>query len=250
MMLEAANTYFRKAIAAIERVMETQAAALDQAAQWIADSINADGVLHIFGAGHSHMLCEQISWRAGGLAPVNAILDINYTLLGGGSPMRGTKLERLEGYAKILLDSYDLRPTEVLIVVSQSGINPGPIEAAMEAKSKGLKVVAITSLEQSSKAKSRHSNGKRLFEIADLVIDNCVPPGDACVEIGPGVPKTSPLSTVVGAAILQAMVAEVAKRLFQEGTAPPIWLSANVPGGDERAAQLAARFGGTRLKPF
>ena len=250
MTLEAANTYFRKAMATIEKVMETQTSALDQAVEWIANSIKSDGVLHIFGAGHSHMLAEEIFSRAGGLAPVNAILDINYTLMGGGGPTRGMKLERLEGYAKILLDGYDLRKGEVLIVVSQSGINAGPIEAAMEAKSKGLKVVAITSLEQSSKAKSRHSSGKRLFEIADLAIDNCVPPGDACVEIAPGKPKTSPLSTVVGAAILQAMVAEVANRLVQAGVEPPIWLSANVPGGDESAIRLAARFGGARLKPF
>lgn len=247
-MLEAARTYFEKAIATLEKVMATQSAALDQAAQWIAESLKANGVLHIFGGGHSQLLGEELMFRAGGLAPVNAILDINFSLMGGGPPTRSTALERMEGYAKLVLDRYDLCPGEVLIVVSQSGINAAPIEAAMEGKARGLKVIALTSVEQSAQAKSRHSSGKRLFEVADLVIDNCVVPGDACVEIALGIPKAAPLSTVVGAAILQALVAEVAKRLYDAGVEPPIWLSANVPGGDQRLTELAARYGGHRLK--
>jgi uncharacterized phosphosugar-binding protein len=230
-------------------MMETQSAALDRAAQWIADSIMKDGVLHVFGAGHSQLMGQELAFRAGGLAPVNAILDINFSLM-GGPPTGSTALERTEGYAKLVLDRYDLRPGEVLIVVSQSGRNPAPIEAALEGKARGLKVIALTSVQQSSESKSRHSSGKRLYEVADLVLDNRVVPGDACVEIDPGLPKTSPLSTVAGAAILQALVAEVAKRIYDAGAEPPVWLSANVPGGDERAAELAARYGGKRLKSF
>ncbi len=247
-MLSAGKTYFQTAIKTIEKVMETQADVLDQAAEWITESIKHDGVLHLFGAGHSHAITEDVFWRAGGLAPVNAILDYGYTLLGGGSPTRGTQLERLEGYSKIIMDNYDLRPGENLIVVSQSGINPGPLEVALVAKSRGLKVIALTSLEQSRNAKSRHSSGKRLFELADLVIDNCVIPGDACVEIGPGLPKAAPLSTVVCCSILQSLVAEVAMRLYQDGFDPPIWMSANIPGGDERMWQLMEHYGGSRLK--
>lgn len=247
-MLTAGNTFFQKAIETIQRVQETQAPVLDQAANWITESIKTDGVLHVFGAGHSHLVGEDVLWRAGGLAPVNAILDYSYTLIGGGSPLRGTQLERLEGYAKIILDNYDLRPGEILIVASQSGINPGPIEAAMIAKARGLKVIAITSLEQSSHAISRHSSGKRLFEIADLVIDNCVVPGDACVEIAADLPKAAPLSSVVTCSIMQCLVAEVAARLYRCGIEPPIWKSANVPGGDERLAYLMSRYGGARLK--
>jgi uncharacterized phosphosugar-binding protein len=248
-MAETANLYFRKAIDTIQQVIKTQGPVLDQAAQWIADSIKDDGVLHVFGAGHSMLMGQELAFRAGGLAPVNAILDINYSLM-GGPPSGSTALERLEGYAKLVLDRYDLRPGEVLIVVSQSGRNPAPIEAAMQGKNRGLKVIALTSLEQSSSAESRHSSGKRLFEVADLVIDSRVVPGDACMEIAPGLPKSSPLSTVVCAAILQALVAEVAKRLHDVGVVPPIWTSANVPGGDKSAAGLAHRYGGKRLKSF
>jgi uncharacterized phosphosugar-binding protein len=247
-MFSMGKAYFQMAIQTIEKVMETQFDVLDQAAEWITESIKHDGVLHLFGAGHSHAITEDVFWRAGGLAPVNAILDYGYTLLGGGSPTRGTQLERLEGYSKIIMDNYDLRPSEILIVVSQSGINPGPVEAALVAKSRGLKVVALTSLEQSRNAKSRHSMGKRLFEISDLVIDNCVVPGDACIEIDSSLPKAAPLSTVVSCAILQSLVAEVAMRLYQGGYNPPIWLSANIPGGDERMWQLLEHYGGSRLK--
>jgi uncharacterized phosphosugar-binding protein len=247
-MLTTGKVYFQKAIETIETVMDTQEGVLDQAAEWITASIKEGGVLHVFGSGHSHAISEDVFWRAGGLAPVNAILDFNLTQIGGGSPTRSTRLERLEGYSRIILDNYDLRPGEVLIVISQSGINPGPIEVAMAAKSIGLKVIALTSLEQSSHIPSRHSSGKHLFEVADLVIDNCVVPGDACVEIAPGLPKTAPLSTVVCCSIMQCLVAEIAARLYQQGVEPPVWISANVPGGDDRLAQLMSQFGGARLK--
>ncbi len=248
-MPETANRYFELAMQNIETVMETEGQTLQQAAQWVADSIKDDGVLHIFGAGHSMLMAQEVSFRAGGLAPVNPILDINYSLM-GNAPTAGTALERMEGYAKLVLDRYDLRPGEVLIVVSQSGRNPGPVGAAMEAKARGLKVIALTSLAQSSQAKSRHSSGKRLFEVADLVIDTHVVPGDAAVEIAPELPKTSPLSTVVCAAILQALVAEVAQRLHEQGLEPPVWTSANVPGGDKRNLELGKRYGGSRVKAF
>ncbi len=248
-MPETAKRYFEMAIQNIETVMETEGQALEQAAEWIADSLKGDGVLHVFGAGHSMLMPQEVCFRAGGLAPVNAILDINYSLM-GGPPSGGTALERMEGYAKLLFDRYDLRPGEVLIVVSQSGRNPGPVEAAMEGKARGLKVVALTSLQQSSQTASRHSSGKRLFEVADLVIDTHVVPGDAAVEIAPDLPKTSPLSTVVCAAILQALVAQVAQRLHDQGIEPPVWTSANVPGGDKRNVDLVARYGGRRLKAF
>jgi len=248
-MPETANTYFRTAIDTLQQVMETEKEVLDQAAQWIADSVKEDGVLHIFGAGHSMLMGQELMFRAGGLAPVNAILDINFSLM-GPPPSAGTALERMEGYAKLILDRYEFRPGEVLVVVSQSGRNPVPIEAALEGKKRGLKVIALTSLQQSSQSTSRHSSGKRLFEVVDLVLDTHVISGDACVEIAPGLPRTSPLSTVIGAAIMQALVAEVAKRLYDAGVQPPIWVSANVPGGDERNVDLISRYGGRRLKAF
>jgi uncharacterized phosphosugar-binding protein len=247
-MLTAASEFFQKVIETIEDVGRTQSDRIETASHWIAESIKAGGVLHIFGSGHSHIVGEDLFYRAGGLSPVNAILDYNLTQIGGGRPTRSTRLERLEGYAKIILDNYDLRSGEVLVIVSQSGINPSVVEAAFEGKALGLKVIAVTSLEQSSNAESRHSSGKRLFELADLVIDNRIPPGDAVIEIGEDLPKVAPISTIIHCLIMQAIVAEVATCLFKQGAKPPIWISANVPGGDEWAEEMMKQFGGSRLR--
>ena len=247
-MITAGNTYFDNVIATIEKVRQTQAQTIDTASEWIKDLLEKDGVLHMFGSGHSHAITEDVFWRAGGLAPVNAILDVNLTLHGGGSPTRGTSLERLEGYAKIIFENYDLRKGEVIIIVSNSGINALPVEAAMICKELGLKVIALTNLEQSRNAKSRHSSGKKLYELVDLVIDTCVVSGDASIEIAPNLPKTAPLSTVISCSILQCIVAEVATRMYKDGFKPPVGLSANVPGGDLHLAEWNRKFGGSRLR--
>jgi len=167
--------YFEVVFQTLETVRRAEATTMSQVAERITTSLAQGGVLHIFGAGHAHLLAEEISYRAGGLVPVNPILDIGYTLM-ANPPSRTTALERLEGYARTLMEGYDLRPGEVLIVFSQSGINPGPVEVALYGKEKGLTVVAITSLTQSRNQASRHSSGKRVFEIADLVIDTHIPP--------------------------------------------------------------------------
>lgn len=247
-MLTAGNVFFENAVATIRKVQATQAEALDKASEWIKDSMEKGGVLHVFGSGHSHAISEDVFWRAGGLATVNAILDVPLTMHGGGAPTRGTNLERMEGYAKIVLENYDLRKDEVIIVISNSGINALPIEVAQITKAMGLKVIGLTNLEQSRNATSRHSSGKRLFELVDLVIDTCVVPGDASIEIAPNLPKTAPLSTVVSCSIMQSLVAEVAARMYKDGFTPPIFTSANVPEGDAVLKKHSAVFGGARLR--
>ena len=247
-MLDKGNQYFDKALQTPRRIRETQSEAIGTASEWIKVSLKAGGVLHVFGSGHSHTISEDVFYRAGGLAPVNAILDVNLTMHGGGSPSRGTTLERLEGYAKIILSSYDLRSGEVLIVISNSGINAVPIEVTLLAKEIGLKVIAMTNLVQSKAAVSRHSSGKKLYELADLVIDNCIDTGDACVEIAPELPKAASLSTLACSTIIQAIIAETAGRMYADGQAPPIWMSANVPGGDERTHELQDLYGGQRYR--
>lgn len=243
-----AEEYLNRAVQLLQEIASDEQKPFETASELIANSLIQGGMLHAFGTGHSHALVEEITRRAGGLIPVNAILDINYTLL-GGPPSHSRRLERLEGYASILFEGYDLRPKEVLIIISQSGINPGPIEAALIAKRLGLYVVAVTSLKQSSSETSRHSSGKRLFELADVVLDSHVPVGDAAIELRPDLPKISPLSTVASAAILQALIAEVGARLIQGNMEPPIWSSGNVPGGDERNRLIVTKYQ-TRFKPI
>jgi uncharacterized phosphosugar-binding protein len=247
-MLTKGNDFIDRGLQVLQQIRETQSQAIETAADWIKDSIEKGGVWHVFGSGHSHAMCEELFYRAGGLAPVNAMLDVNLSMFGGGAPTRSTNLERMEGYAQIIVDNYDLRKDEVLLVVSNSGINAVPIEVAMIGKKMGLKIIAMTNLTQSKAAKSRHSSGKKLYEIADLVLDNCIDVGDACIEIAPGLPKVSSLSTLAGATIVQTIVAEVAARMYADGFEPPIWMSANVPGGDERTRKLYERYGGKRYR--
>jgi len=243
-----AEKLFSIVLDTISLVKESEAQNIHAAVLMITKSISEGGVVHIFGAGHSHLFAEDIAFRAGGLVPINPILDIDYTFM-GGPPSRSSRLERLEGFVDTLLDSYVLHPGEVFIVMSQSGRNHGPIEAALYAKRKELQVIAVTAVEQSKNQTSRHPSGKRLFEIADLVIDNHGPVGDAAVELKVGQPKVAPISTVLGTTILQGIVAEVAGSIMEKGEVPPIWVSSNVDGGDEHNDKMAAKYR-SRIKPF
>jgi len=130
--------------------------------------------------------------------------------------------ERLEGYAKHILDYYNVSRKDILIIISNSGRNAVPIEMAMEAKKKGIKVVAITSLDYSKRVPSRHSSGKKLYEIADIVIDNCCPLGEGLVNVE-GVPfKVGPSSTVTGTAIINAIMVQAAQNMVEKGVEPPV----------------------------
>jgi uncharacterized phosphosugar-binding protein len=248
MTLTTSTTYFEKTIAVLEKVQKTQSGAIETASEWITKLFENNGVLHVFGTGHSHIISEDLFFRAGGLAPVNAILDVGLTLHGGGALTRELKLDQMEGYAGVILDNYDLRRGEIFIVISRSGINPIVVEMAMLAKQMGLKVIALTNMLETSSSKSRHSSGKKLHELADLVIDSCLEIGDACIEIGEGLPKVAPQATVVCCAILQSIMAEVATRMYKDGFVPPVWISINSLGGEETIAELRLKFGGNRLR--
>jgi uncharacterized phosphosugar-binding protein len=157
-------------------------------------------------------------------------------------PTFTSKMERLEGYGRLLLDRVPTRMGDVLILVSISGRNPVPIDMAMAAKEKGMKVIGLTSLEYSASVSSRHSSGKRMYELVDVVIDNPVPHGDAILEVE-GLPqKTCPISGVTSCAILQALMAATVEKLLAKGLTPPVYLAANVPGGDEYNKRLMAEY--------
>lgn len=227
------SEYFDQVKKILREVETSETEKILLSANIIASRLCDGKVLHVFGSGHSHILAEEISRRAGGLVCINPILDIDYTLM-GGAPTKGRRLERLEGFASAILDSYQLLKDEVIIIISQSGINVASVDAALFAKKLGLHVICLTSLDHSASSNSRHSSGKRLFEVSDIVIDNHVPIGDAVIQINEGLPKVSPLSTVIGSAILQALIAHVAQKMVECGCKDvPIWASANTEGGDE-----------------
>src|SRR5262249_43493297 len=144
---------------------------------------------------------------------------------------------------------FDVRPGEVVVVVSNSGINPVPIELAAEAKKRGAKTIAITSADNYASAKSRHSSGKKLADVADLTVDSCVPVCDAMLEFEGLDARVAAASTALGAALMNAIVAQTTEELLATGHKPPVIVSMNVPGGDERNMELAERYG-PRLRLF
>lgn len=220
----------------------SQAGNLERAAQTVFESLSSDGVFHVFGSGHSHTLAEEAFHRAGGLVPVNAIQEVFLTPLASAG-MNG-QLERVPGVAKIILDSHDLRPGEVLMVISNSGINVVPVEVAMEGKARGLTVIALTSVNHSRAVPARHPSGKRLFEIADIVLDNCGEPGDAAVRYD-GLPgRVAPTSLLAGSYLINSLACRVVELFLAKGLTPPVYLSANVPGGDEHNRKLEAKYRG------
>lgn len=238
-MATASESYVGTLTELLAEVARTQRAPIAAAAEMIAACIAADGIVHVFGSGHSHMMAEEVFHRAGGLWPVNAMLDPNLTAFG---TLRAGMVERTEGYAKIVLDSYRVQPGEVVIVVSNSGINPAPIEMATGARQIGAKVIAITSEAAYATATSRHSSGKKLGDVADLVIDSLVPAGDAVVAL-PGVTaKVGAVSTALGAALMNMVMVEAAARLAAGGSEPPVIASMNVPGGDEHNKALHEKY--------
>jgi uncharacterized phosphosugar-binding protein len=203
-------------------------AELETAADRIAASLAEGGVLHVFGTGHSQLAALETAERAAGLAAVNAIALPALSPLEGG---RAAATERLHGYAEVVLDGEDLRRGEVLVVVSNSGVNAVPIEVAIGAAERGLFVVAVTSRAHSVAAPVRHVSGKRLHEVADLTIDTGTPAGDAAVELADGTP-TGPLSTILASAALHAVLTRAAERLVESGAGAPVLLSQNLTEHD------------------
>ena len=221
-----AEEYLGKALAIAQQAAETQLGAIRVAAGLVADALADGKTFWVFGTGHSHTLAEELYGRAGGLADVRAILEPGLMLHEG--LQKSSLLERLPGLADVLLEINPLESGDVLLIASNSGRNAVPVEFALGARARGVKVIALTSLAHSNATTSRAPGGQRLFETADVVIDNCGVPGDALIKV-PGTPEpTGATSTLVGALLLQALTVEVVTRLTDRGQPPNILRSLNV----------------------
>lgn len=219
----------------IDTITRTQMDAIKEAATSIADCLCRGGLLYLFGTGHSASVAVEPFHRAGGLVTVRPIVEQAMTL--HGSPQKATALERLAGYADIILDSSGIRSGDSIIIISNSGINSVPVEMGLSAKARGITVIAITSVKHSEREESRHPSGKRLFEVADIVIDNCGEPGDGILETHACKMKIGPTSTLAGIAIVNAISVEVVGKLHEMGIEPPVMMSSNMAGGDDYGAK-------------
>ena len=215
----------------LERIKQGQSDKILAAAHLVADALTTDGLVHTFGTGHSHLIADEAFFRAGGIAAINPILDERLVFLKGA--LESTRAERVSGFARALVEKEQVEPNDVAIVISNSGRNNAPVEMALEMKSRGVRVVAITSVAQSSSSAPLHSSGKRLFELADVVIDNCVPPGDALLAIPGLASPIGPSSTVAGTAIINSIMIEAVAETLRRGERVPVLPSANLDGVTE-----------------
>ncbi len=233
------ESYFQAAIETLQRVAESQKEPIAQAAGMMVDAIADGKSLYAFGASHSFILAEEMVYRTGGLMLVNPIYPLGMNLMVRPTTLT-SRLERLPGFGAELLSGSPIQAGDVLLVASTSGRNAVAIDMAIAARERGIQLIGITSLDYTRSVASRHPSGKKLVDLCDVVIDNGVPAGDAAVEIPGFRQKVSPLSTVTGCAIVNALVAEVVARLVERGIEPPVFISANLDGGDEHNARLLA----------
>lgn len=219
--------------------LEKQIDKVNDLSQKIFESLRDDGILHVFGSGHSHVIAEEMFHRAGGLVQVNAILEPY--LMPHSGPSRVGTLERSSGIAAGIIKAHDLKKAEVMILASNSGINAVTVETAQLAKEQGLYTVAYTSLTHSKNVPAREGR-KKLYEVVDLVIDSGSPRGDACVSFEGMELKVSPLSGALSMYFAQFLVASVAEKFRDNDLFPPVYQSANTPGGDEHNKELEAKY--------
>ena len=233
------DTYFNNLKSLLERTQETQRDAMESAARSIAQCLKNGGMVYTFGTGHGHLLALEIFYRAGGMARICPIMDEKLML--HISAAGSTLEERNEEWVALLLERYSIKTGDVLISISNSGRNAVPVLLAKAAKERGAFVIALTSMNHTTAVTSRNSLGLRLFETADLVLDNGGVLGDASVSFCDG-SMVGPTSTAVGAAMLQAIVCRVKELSLEEGFEADYFKSSNVDGGDEWNDRLIERY--------
>jgi uncharacterized phosphosugar-binding protein len=241
------TSYLERTHALMRRILEEERESLDRAAERLADQIAADRLIHVYGpGGHSNLAAQEIFFRAGGLMHVAAILDEG-TLLSGGA-RRSMAIERLPGYGRIVIADWRLGEGDLLLLVNAYGINAALIDAALEAKRRGVFIIGVSSRDHASNTApehpARHPTRHNLHDIVDIAIDTKVAIGDAVVEVPGLTERIAAVSTFANAYALNCLVIRTIGKLVERGIEPPIWRSGNAPGGDEANARFLHRFDG------
>lgn len=234
------HPYVKGTIEKITQATEEQEDKLIELSKILANCVKNDGVLHVLGTGHSHMISEELFYRAGGALFVNPILEPNLML--HESPVKSTRLERLPGYATAILDGVEFKPNDVFLIISNSGRNSVPVEAAYYAKERGIFTVSITSLAHSRSVESRHESGKMLYEITDLTLDNYGEIGDTLLQLDDFGDRYGATSSAVGVVLVQTLMSMTIERLASEGIRPPLMSSANLDHVDEANIALVEKY--------
>ena len=225
------KTYLKNIVGLLEKLEATQETVIDRIAEVCAESIYNGGLLYFFGTGHSHMICEEPFYRAGGLACVYPILETDLMLHEGAS--KSSAYERLEGLGNVVIANTSLGKGDVLFIASNSGRNCAVIDAALEAKKRGAITVAITSMNHTTQVSSRHSSGLNLYQVCDYVLDNGGEMGDASVELAGMEQKIAPTSSVMDITLVNLILVNTVEILLRKGMKPPVFMSANTDAGDQ-----------------
>jgi uncharacterized phosphosugar-binding protein len=240
--MSAASIYFDKTLELIRQIRETQLPDIEKAAEICSDSIASGGLVFLFGAGHSRMMCEEMTPRQGCFVGFFALVELalsNHASIVGANGLRPPLyLEKYEGYAEEILKSFHFGAHDAFIVISTSGIRPVIVEMALGAKRRAMPVIAILSRRHCEQSPPAHSSGKKLIDVADIVLDNQCPPGDCVVELEGLEWSTGPASTVTGAMIINMLRCETAERLLKRGHKPVLLPSHQFVGNTSAAEQL------------
>lgn len=226
------KTYFEEIQRQLDLTLKEEIDSIEKVATVLADVIENDGLIHVFGSGHCQMFVMEMFYRSGGLVPVNPLILPHLSITPNAK--LSSIFERMEGFCKTYLELENCSKNDAIIIVSVSGRNGSVVDMAIAAKEMGMTVIALTDLDFSEHVTSRHSSGKFLKDIADISIDLKVEYGDACMTIEGLDEKFAATSTILGMTILQSINARIVELLWQKGITPPIWTSANKPEGDRK----------------
>lgn len=237
--------YLEKSIELLQRVKSEQAENIKKAATLMTEAIAADKLISVYGGGgHTTLVMGEMFFRAGGLCNINPIMETGLSVF--NQALKYLELERCVNYGRHIMKYYDLQQDDLLIIFHNIGINAATIDAALEAKERGVKIIAVASSlwqkEMPADHFIRHPSGKNIFDLADVCIDDYNPVGDAIVKV-PGLETPiAPVSNIIDFTIAHWLEIETIRQCVERGINPPVWNSANTPGGDEKNAAYVAKY--------
>ncbi len=239
--MDAIQAYFDNVRSILDKVLLTQKDNLQKGAEMLCDAAIHGHNIFAFGCSHAGLLALELYYRSGGMAIINPVRAPGLHLDIDPAPMT-SQMERLPEYGRVIVDNQPIQKEDVIIVHSVSGRNTVTVDVALRAKEKGAKVIALTNMAYSTDVSSRHPCGKNLYQVADLVLDNCGCKGDGALQIEGVSEQVAPTSTAIGATMLNAMVAQAISLIVDQGVIPPVFMSANVEGGDAHNKAMLAKY--------